>query len=1177
MNSPAIIKQRRDTAANWTAVTAQPLYDGQLGLEIVKNAQNKLTSAKIKVGDGISTWAELPYLSIAALSDSTTSTQNGYFGDIYLWDDSTPSHYLRITNSADLTAGRSLGINVNDANRTITFSGNLNVSGDATVSGSNSGDQTIQLTGDVTGSGAGTFSTTLSTVNSNVGSFTAANITVDAKGRITAAGSNSLNFLSNATNSTQAGYFGDIYIQDDSNPSHYLRMTLNEDLTKACTLSLKVFNNDKSISLGGDLNLANSFTTAGNFGLTLTTTNTTNATLPSGNGTLVFDTSPTFKTSLVTDSPSFNIFNTVATTINAFGNAETINIGKANTGTTTINHNLAVAGNLTINGTTTTVNSTTVTIDDPIFTLGGDTAPTANHTNDRGIEFRWHDGTSAKVGFFGFDKSASAFTFIPDATNTSETFTGTLGNAAFGAIQGTSGTFSGNISAANFSGSNSGTNTGDQNIFSKVVVSGQSDVTAATTTTALTLVAGKSIELTTNNTSKSVTIAYNERGLWKENAEVATTGEIVLSGLDPIDGIALSAGTRVLVKDQSNAKQNGIYVAAAGAWTRASDFDAISESKINTNKSVLVSKGDINGGGQWSLATETFSTLGNTDLNWRKIAAPIVLKNAGNGGIRLFAGKGISADYPNTTELAFKALSYDSNSGISVTETNNVLSIGIPTSIPLAKGGTGATDVATARANLGVPADGDVVKLTGDQSVAGTKTFSGTVNVAGFLKLSPGTGWPQIIDHLNITLLSFQGGEAVFGNRVVLGGSGTTSGGSVKSIARSYSAGPSISISDTNEDVTVHGALTVNGNVIKSSGGQSTLTLSGNNVTVAGTITGALSGNATTATTLQTARAINGTSFNGSADITITANTPQTLTIGTYLTGSNFNGSAATTWAVDATSANTASKVVARDASGNFTAGTVTLGGLSSSSTTFNAFNAVNGNQSVYLMDGQDQVSNSHAKALYVGSNNAGSSTLYLNSRVTSSVVCNVSAVANATTTYGVGGISAGSYFNTNVFSILDTGTTIVNAFRAATNLTMGATTGTTTIRNNLSATSITTSDRSKFKAYWEDSAAPTISSGTLTIDLNAANTFNVSLNANVTTFTISNVPSGTGIIGFTLILTADGTARTITWPGTVKWAGGTAPTLTSTNGKVDILSFVGVVNNGSVSNWFGFVGGQNF
>jgi len=68
-----------------------------------------------------------------------------------------------------------------------------------------------------------------------------------------------------------------------------------------------------------------------------------------------------------------------------------------------------------------------------------------------------------------------------------------------------------------------------------------------------------------------------------------------------------------------------------------------------------------------------------------------------------------------------------------------------------------------------------------------------------------------------------------------------------------------------------------------------------------------------------------GISISGNAATATTASaTSATLTRGTYLTGSNFNGSAATTWAVDATSANTASKVVARDASGNFAAGQIT-------------------------------------------------------------------------------------------------------------------------------------------------------------------------------------------------------------------------------------------------------------
>jgi hypothetical protein len=107
-------------------------------------------------------------------------------------------------------------------------------------------------------------------------------------------------------------------------------------------------------------------------------------------------------------------------------------------------HNLVVGGNLTINGTTTTVNSTTTTVDDPIFTLGGDTAPSSDDNKDRGIEFRWHNGSAAKVGFFGYDDSASAFTFIPDATNSSEVFSGTAGSAVFGSITSTTATLTDN-------------------------------------------------------------------------------------------------------------------------------------------------------------------------------------------------------------------------------------------------------------------------------------------------------------------------------------------------------------------------------------------------------------------------------------------------------------------------------------------------------------------------------------------------------------------------------------------------------------------------------------------------------------------------------------------------------------------------------------------------------------
>lgn len=106
----------------------------------------------------------------------------------------------------------------------------------------------------------------------------------------------------------------------------------------------------------------------------------------------------------------------------------------ASTGAITVGlpNNVTIAGSLTVgenfivSGSTVVVNSTVVTIDDPIFTLGGDTAPVLDDNKDRGIEFRYYDG-SAKLGFFGFDDSSGKFTFIPNATNSSEVFSGTKG------------------------------------------------------------------------------------------------------------------------------------------------------------------------------------------------------------------------------------------------------------------------------------------------------------------------------------------------------------------------------------------------------------------------------------------------------------------------------------------------------------------------------------------------------------------------------------------------------------------------------------------------------------------------------------------------------------------------------------------------------------------------------
>ena len=106
-----------------------------------------------------------------------------------------------------------------------------------------------------------------------------------------------------------------------------------------------------------------------------------------------------------------------------------------------------------------------------------------------------------------------------------------------------------------------------------------------------------------------------------------------------------------------------------------------------------------------------------------------------------------------------------------------------------------------------------------------------------------------------------------------------------------------------------------------------------------------------------------------------------------------------------------------------------------------------------------------------------------------------------------------------------------------------------------------------------ETKTAPAISSGTLTLNCSLGNVFAVSLNAAITTLTISNIPTTGNAFGITLAFTCDGTARAVTWPAAVKWAG-SAPTLSSTNNKVDI--FVLTTWDGGTT-WYAMVGGQNF
>lgn len=100
---------------------------------------------------------------------------------------------------------------------------------------------------------------------------------------------------------------------------------------------------------------------------------------------------------------------------------------------------------------------------------------------------------------------------------------------------------------------------------------------------------------------------------WKSPCVVATTANITLSGEQTIDGVLTSA-SRVLVKDQTTTSQNGIYVSAAGAWSRATDADAAAELE---GAAVGVTQGTTQQNTIWIQTTDNI-TLGSSAIAWQQ-------------------------------------------------------------------------------------------------------------------------------------------------------------------------------------------------------------------------------------------------------------------------------------------------------------------------------------------------------------------------------------------------------------------------------------------------------------------------------------------------------------------------------------------------------------------------------
>lgn len=98
----------------------------------------------------------------------------------------------------------------------------------------------------------------------------------------------------------------------------------------------------------------------------------------------------------------------------------------------------------------------------------------------------------------------------------------------------------------------------------------------------------------------------------KEPSRVATTANITLSGLQTIDGVSVSAGDRVLVRAQTSAVDNGIYTAASGSWTRATDFDGAGE--VTGGTQVFVTSGTRFADSSWRVAGNGAMTPGSSAI-----------------------------------------------------------------------------------------------------------------------------------------------------------------------------------------------------------------------------------------------------------------------------------------------------------------------------------------------------------------------------------------------------------------------------------------------------------------------------------------------------------------------------------------------------------------------------------
>jgi hypothetical protein len=250
----------------------------------------------------------------------------------------------------------------------------------------------------------------------------------------------------------------------------------------------------------------------------------------------------------------------------------------------------------------------------------------------------------------------------------------------------------------------------------------------------------------------------------KGSVRAATTGNITLSNAQTVDGVALAVGNRVLVKNQDTASENGIYVVASGAWTRAEDADNSPAGEVTSGMFTFVEQGTVNADSGWVLTTDGNVTLDTTALTFvqfsgaGQITAGDGLSKTGNTlSVNVANGIEISGDNVQlASTVAGNGLTY-TNGVIDVVGTADRISVtanaidiastyvGQNTITTLGTIGTGTWQgslIGPTYGGTGVNNGSNTITIGGNVSTGGAVTFSGAYGFTGTLTAATSVTFP---------------------------------------------------------------------------------------------------------------------------------------------------------------------------------------------------------------------------------------------------------------------------------------------------------------------------------------------------------------------------------------------------------------------------------------------------